>query len=81
MFIAGDKWYIKYKPEGSVFIKMCKCIGSAIKNKWKTEQENRTEQHWIDYADATVSKAQFNFCYKINCSSKIKKNKKGLSQK
>jgi len=53
LFIAGDKWYIKYKPEGSVFIKMCKCIGSAIKNKWKTEQENRTEQHWIDYADAT----------------------------
>ena len=65
LFVAGSKWYKKYKPEGSVFVKMCKCIGSAIKNKWKTEQENRTKQHWIDYANATVSVEQFDIFQSI----------------
>jgi len=53
LFVAGSRWYTIHPAEGSVFVRMCKCIYSAIKKRWKTPKSERTKLHWIDYAEAS----------------------------
>ncbi|XP_070570103.1 solute carrier family 15 member 1-like [Ptychodera flava] len=45
--------YKIYPGEGNVVWMVCKCIGRAIKNKWryrKDEQKKEKISHWLDYA-------------------------------
>ncbi|CAK8674321.1 unnamed protein product [Clavelina lepadiformis] len=52
-FVAGTKWYTIYPPEGSIFTRVCKCIYSGCRNRWKTPSKERNKEHWLEYADAT----------------------------
>jgi len=54
-FVAGSKWYTIYPPEGSIFVRVCNCIGSACKNRWNTPKSERNKEHWLEYANAEVN--------------------------
>uniref|UniRef100_H2Y3X7 Uncharacterized protein n=1 Tax=Ciona savignyi TaxID=51511 RepID=H2Y3X7_CIOSA len=53
-FFAGTKYYNRVPLQSNVFWKLCKCVYSALRNKWKRRGQ-KGEEHWVDYADAPVS--------------------------
>uniref|UniRef100_F7BLJ0 Uncharacterized protein n=1 Tax=Ciona intestinalis TaxID=7719 RepID=F7BLJ0_CIOIN len=54
-FFAGTKYYTQVPLEGSIFWKFCKCVYSALRNKWRRRKNEEGEEHWVDYADAPES--------------------------
>uniref|UniRef100_H2Y3X6 Uncharacterized protein n=1 Tax=Ciona savignyi TaxID=51511 RepID=H2Y3X6_CIOSA len=50
-FFAGTKYYNRVPLQSNVFWKLCKCVYSALRNKWKRRGQ-KGEEHWVDYADA-----------------------------
>nr|ACX49753.2 oligopeptide transporter 1 [Perca flavescens] len=57
VFIAGSGMYTKTAPQGNILVKVCKCIGFAIKNRFRhrgSEYPKRT--HWMDWAEEKYSK-------------------------
>ncbi|XP_039253126.2 solute carrier family 15 member 2-like isoform X1 [Styela clava] len=53
LLVFGSSKYTKTPPSGSIFLRFCKCIYSACKNRWNTKPAERNKAHWVDYADAT----------------------------
>ncbi|KAG5851617.1 hypothetical protein ANANG_G00053550 [Anguilla anguilla] len=56
VFIAGSGLYKKNPPEGNILLKVCQCIGYAIKNRWRNRKKSHKRAHWLDWADDKYSK-------------------------
>ncbi|NP_001281114.1 solute carrier family 15 member 1b [Cynoglossus semilaevis] len=57
VFILGSGMYIKVAPQGNVLVKVCKCIGFAIKNRFRHRHSQYPKrQHWMDWAEEKYDK-------------------------
>ncbi|XP_067264772.1 solute carrier family 15 member 2 [Chanodichthys erythropterus] len=56
VFIAGSGLYKKSPPEGNVLARVCKCIGFAIRNRWKNSKNSPKRSHWLDWAEEKYPK-------------------------
>ncbi|XP_075887116.1 solute carrier family 15 member 2 [Nelusetta ayraudi] len=56
VFIAGSFMYKKTPPQGNVLLKVCKCIGFAIKRRWQRSKGEPQRDHWLDWAEDKYSK-------------------------
>ncbi|NWU09793.1 S15A1 protein, partial [Cephalopterus ornatus] len=57
VFVAGSRMYKKVKPQGNVMFQVCKCIGFAIKNRFRhRSKEFPKREHWLDWASEKYDK-------------------------
>ncbi|XP_073702407.1 solute carrier family 15 member 2 isoform X2 [Garra rufa] len=56
VFISGSGLYKKSPPEGNVLGRVCKCIGFAIKNRWRNSKNSPERKHWLDWAEEKYPK-------------------------
>ncbi|XP_010285496.1 PREDICTED: solute carrier family 15 member 1-like, partial [Phaethon lepturus] len=57
VFITGSRMYKKVKPQGNVMIQVSKCIGFAIKNRFRhRSKEFPKRDHWLDWASEKYDK-------------------------
>uniref|UniRef100_A0A8C5TYC3 Solute carrier family 15 member 1 n=1 Tax=Malurus cyaneus samueli TaxID=2593467 RepID=A0A8C5TYC3_9PASS len=57
VFIIGSKMYKKVKPQGNVLLQVCKCVGFAIKNRFRhRSKEFPKREHWLDWASEKYDK-------------------------
>ncbi|NWR27151.1 S15A1 protein, partial [Tachuris rubrigastra] len=57
VFVAGSRMYKKVKPQGNVMLQVCKCIGFAIKNRFRhRSKEYPKREHWLDWANEKYDK-------------------------
>ncbi|XP_048049481.1 solute carrier family 15 member 2 isoform X1 [Megalobrama amblycephala] len=56
VFIAGSGLYKKSPPEGNVLARVCKCIGFAIRNRWRNSKNSPKRSHWLDWAEEKYPK-------------------------
>ncbi|XP_075333813.1 solute carrier family 15 member 1b [Odontesthes bonariensis] len=57
VFIIGSGMYNKTAPQGNIMVKVCKCIGFAIKNRFRHRgSEYPKREHWMDWADEKYDK-------------------------
>ncbi|XP_063999921.1 solute carrier family 15 member 1 isoform X1 [Pogoniulus pusillus] len=57
VFIAGSGLYKKAKPQGNIIIQVSKCIGFAIKNRFRhRSKEFPKREHWLDWASEKYDK-------------------------
>ncbi|XP_043930955.1 solute carrier family 15 member 2-like [Protopterus annectens] len=51
VFIGGSTMYNRSPPQGNIIGKVCKCIGFAIKNRWRhRSSQHPKREHWLDWA-------------------------------
>uniref|UniRef100_A0A8D1DGK5 Solute carrier family 15 member 1 n=1 Tax=Sus scrofa TaxID=9823 RepID=A0A8D1DGK5_PIG len=51
VFVIGSRMYKKLKPQGNVMAKVVKCIGFAIKNRFRHRSKKFPKrEHWLDWA-------------------------------
>ncbi|XP_071064333.1 solute carrier family 15 member 1 isoform X2 [Dasypus novemcinctus] len=51
VFVIGSGMYKKVKPQGNILAKVVKCIGFAIKNRFRhRSKEFPKREHWLDWA-------------------------------
>ncbi|KAJ8278451.1 hypothetical protein GJAV_G00087750 [Gymnothorax javanicus] len=55
VFIAGSRLYKKPPPEGNILLEVCRCIGFAIKNRWRNRGSGSKRAHWLDWAEDKYS--------------------------
>ncbi|KAJ8389780.1 hypothetical protein AAFF_G00114860 [Aldrovandia affinis] len=57
VFIAGSSMYTKAAPKGNIMLEVCKCIGFAVKNRFRHRgNEYPRREHWMDWADEKYDK-------------------------
>ncbi|XP_077392484.1 solute carrier family 15 member 1 [Festucalex cinctus] len=57
VFIAGSGMYYKAEPQGNIMMDVCKCIGFAIKNRYRHRSSRFPKrQHWMDWAEEKYDK-------------------------
>ncbi|CAL8369326.1 unnamed protein product [Arctogadus glacialis] len=57
VFIAGSGMYHKAEPQGNILLDVCKCIGFAVKNRFRHRgKEFPKRTHWMDWADERYEK-------------------------
>ncbi|KAG7227623.1 hypothetical protein INR49_005438 [Caranx melampygus] len=57
VFIVGSGMYYKAEPQGNIMLDVCKCIGFAIKNRYKHRSKQYPKrQHWMDWAEEKYDK-------------------------
>ncbi|XP_060922936.1 solute carrier family 15 member 1-like [Limanda limanda] len=57
VFIVGSGMYNKTAPQGNIMVKVCKCIGFAIKNRYRHRSSQYPKrEHWMDWADEKYTK-------------------------
>ncbi|XP_071331032.1 solute carrier family 15 member 1 isoform X2 [Trachinotus anak] len=57
VFIVGSGMYYKAEPEGNIMLDVCKCIGFAIKNRYKHRgKQFPKRKHWMDWAEEKYDK-------------------------
>ncbi|NXG71881.1 S15A1 protein, partial [Baryphthengus martii] len=57
VFVAGSKMYKKALPQGNIMIQVSKCIGFAIKNRFRhRSKEFPKREHWLDWASEKYDK-------------------------
>ncbi|XP_056291641.1 solute carrier family 15 member 2 isoform X2 [Pseudoliparis swirei] len=56
VFIAGSGQYKRSPPQGNVLLEVCRCVGFAIKNRWRRSQYDSRRTHWLDWAEEKYSK-------------------------
>ncbi|XP_050976105.1 solute carrier family 15 member 1 [Labeo rohita] len=57
VFIAGSGMYVKTDPEGNIMWAVCKCVGFAIKNRFRHRSSKHPKrEHWMDWADEKYDK-------------------------
>ncbi|XP_056226497.1 solute carrier family 15 member 1b [Seriola aureovittata] len=57
VFIVGSGMYIKTAPQGNILVKVCKCIGFAIKNRFRHRSSQYPKrEHWMDWAEEKYDK-------------------------
>ncbi|KAM9346832.1 solute carrier family 15 member 1 [Symphorus nematophorus] len=57
VFIAGSPMYYKAEPQGNIMLDVCKCIGFAIKNRFRhRSKQHPKREHWMDWAEEKYDK-------------------------
>ncbi|XP_034533544.1 solute carrier family 15 member 1b isoform X2 [Notolabrus celidotus] len=57
VFIIGSRMYIKVPPQGNIMVKVCTCIGFAIKNRFRHRSTAYPKrEHWMDWAEEKYDK-------------------------
>ncbi|NXC41142.1 S15A1 protein, partial [Penelope pileata] len=57
VFVVGSGMYKKVQPQGNIMIQVCKCIGFAIKNRFRhRSKEYPKREHWLDWASEKYDK-------------------------
>uniref|UniRef100_A0A8C9W0H8 Solute carrier family 15 member 2 n=1 Tax=Scleropages formosus TaxID=113540 RepID=A0A8C9W0H8_SCLFO len=56
VFVAGSTLYTKSPPGGNVLLDVCKCIGFALRNRWRNSSREPRRAHWLDWAQEKYSK-------------------------
>uniref|UniRef100_A0AAQ5Z7A5 Solute carrier family 15 member 1a n=1 Tax=Amphiprion ocellaris TaxID=80972 RepID=A0AAQ5Z7A5_AMPOC len=57
VFIVGSGMYYKDEPQGNIMLDVCKCIGFAIKNRFRHRSTRYPKrQHWMDWAEEKYDK-------------------------
>ncbi|XP_056287021.1 solute carrier family 15 member 1b [Pseudoliparis swirei] len=57
VFIIGSGLYIKTPPQGNILVKVFKCIGFAIKNRFRHRaSEFPKRDHWMDWSEGKYEK-------------------------
>ncbi|NXU48806.1 S15A1 protein, partial [Turnix velox] len=57
VFIIGSGMYKKVKPQGNIMVQVSKCIGFAIKNRFRhRSKEFPKREHWLDWASEKYDK-------------------------
>ncbi|KAM6212544.1 solute carrier family 15 member 1 [Sarcoramphus papa] len=57
VFIVGSRMYKKVQPQGNIMIQVSKCIGFAIKNRFRhRSKEFPKREHWLDWASEKYDK-------------------------
>ncbi|XP_029308523.1 solute carrier family 15 member 1b [Cottoperca gobio] len=57
VFIVGNRMYIKTPPQGNIMVKVCSCIGFAIKNRFRHRaSEFPKRDHWMDWSEERFDK-------------------------
>uniref|UniRef100_A0A8C7MN06 Solute carrier family 15 member 1 n=1 Tax=Oncorhynchus kisutch TaxID=8019 RepID=A0A8C7MN06_ONCKI len=52
VFIIGSGMYHKTEPQGNIMLDVCKCIGFAIKNRFRHRSSSYPKRtHWMDWAE------------------------------
>ncbi|KAK2849972.1 hypothetical protein Q7C36_008755 [Tachysurus vachellii] len=71
VFIAGSGMYVKAAPKGNIMLQVSKCIGFAIKNRYKYRSSKvPKKEHWLDWAEERYDKlliAQIKMVLKVLC--------------
>ncbi|XP_049634476.1 solute carrier family 15 member 1 [Suncus etruscus] len=51
VFVLGSRMYKKTQPQGNIMAKVAKCIGFAIKNRFRHRSKQYPKrEHWLDWA-------------------------------
>ncbi|NXP47668.1 S15A1 protein, partial [Heliornis fulica] len=57
VFVVGSRMYKKVKPQGNIMIQVSKCIGFAIKNRFRHRSKQYPKrEHWLDWASEKYDK-------------------------
>ncbi|XP_067149678.1 solute carrier family 15 member 1 [Apteryx mantelli] len=57
VFIIGSGMYKKVQPQGNIMVQVSKCIGFAIKNRFRhRSKEFPKREHWLDWASEKYDK-------------------------
>ncbi|XP_061664621.1 solute carrier family 15 member 1b [Syngnathoides biaculeatus] len=57
VFIVGSGMYNKTTPQGNIMVKVCKCIGFAISNRFRHRHPAYPKrEHWMDWAEEKYDK-------------------------
>ncbi|KAM8871572.1 solute carrier family 15 member 1b [Synchiropus picturatus] len=57
VFIVGSPMYTKNAPQGNIMVKVCKCIGFAVKNRFRHRSSRYpSREHWMDWAEEKYDK-------------------------
>uniref|UniRef100_A0A673BFC6 Solute carrier family 15 member 1 n=1 Tax=Sphaeramia orbicularis TaxID=375764 RepID=A0A673BFC6_9TELE len=57
VFIVGSGMYYKAEPQGNIMLDVCKCIGFAIKNRYRHRSKRFPKRtHWMDWAEEKYDK-------------------------
>ncbi|NWH90039.1 S15A1 protein, partial [Aegithalos caudatus] len=57
VFVIGSKMYKKVKPQGNVMLEVSKCVGFAIKNRFRHRSKKFPKrEHWLDWASEKYDK-------------------------
>ncbi|NWX55444.1 S15A1 protein, partial [Promerops cafer] len=57
VFVIGSKMYKKVKPQGNIMLEVSKCVGFAIKNRFRhRSKEFPKREHWLDWASEKYDK-------------------------
>ncbi|NWZ44319.1 S15A1 protein, partial [Brachypodius atriceps] len=57
VFVLGSKMYKKVKPQGNVILEVSKCVGFALKNRFRhRSKEFPKREHWLDWASDKYDK-------------------------
>nr|XP_009942980.1 PREDICTED: solute carrier family 15 member 1 [Opisthocomus hoazin] len=57
VFVIGSAMYKKVQPQGNIMIRVSKCIGFAIKNRFRhRSKEFPKREHWLDWASEKYDK-------------------------
>ncbi|XP_009286813.1 PREDICTED: solute carrier family 15 member 1 [Aptenodytes forsteri] len=57
VFIIGSRMYKKVQPQGNIMTQVSKCIGFAIKNRFRhRSKEFPKREHWLDWASEKYDK-------------------------
>ncbi|NXO29079.1 S15A1 protein, partial [Cisticola juncidis] len=57
VFVIGSKMYKKVKPQGNVMLEVSKCVGFAIKNRFRHRSKQFPKrEHWLDWASEKYDK-------------------------
>ncbi|XP_010172734.2 solute carrier family 15 member 1, partial [Antrostomus carolinensis] len=57
VFVIGSRMYKKVQPQGNIMIQVSRCIGFAIKNRFRhRSKEFPKREHWLDWASEKYDK-------------------------
>ncbi|XP_067392890.1 solute carrier family 15 member 1 [Emydura macquarii macquarii] len=57
VFILGSRMYKKAHPEGNIMLQVSKCIGFAVKNRFRHRSKQFPKrEHWLDWASEKYDK-------------------------
>uniref|UniRef100_A0A3Q0SWS7 Solute carrier family 15 member 1 n=1 Tax=Amphilophus citrinellus TaxID=61819 RepID=A0A3Q0SWS7_AMPCI len=57
VFIIGSPMYTKNPPEGNIMVKFGKCVGFAVKNRFRHRSSQYPKrEHWMDWAEEKYDK-------------------------
>ncbi|XP_068184513.1 solute carrier family 15 member 1 [Antennarius striatus] len=57
VFVAGSPMYYKAEPQGNIMMDVCKCIGFALKNRFRHRSSQYPKrEHWMDWSEEKYDK-------------------------